>query len=192
MITYLIQDEELVKGYLQGDEECLRLLIKRYQRKLFSYILFMVKDRALAEDIFQDTFYKVISTLKGGKYHEEGKFYPWVVRISRNLVIDHFRKIKKMTVVTDSDGNDLLGKIKIAERNREDEITEQENHYMLKKLINSLPPEQKEVLILRHYADLSFKEIADLTHVSINTSLGRMRYALINMRKMIMKYNLSV
>lgn len=191
MTVYLVQDEKLIKAYLQGNENSLRILINRYKSRLFSYILFMVKDRVLAEDIFQDTFYKVITTLKSGKYQEEGKFYQWIVRIARNLVIDHFRKLKKAAIVTDSQGNDVIANLKIADRNREDEIIEQENHAMLKKLINSLPEEQKEVLIMRHYANLSFKEISELTNVSINTALGRMRYALLNMRKLMLKHNIS-
>ncbi|MBT3301695.1 MAG: sigma-70 family RNA polymerase sigma factor [Bacteroidetes bacterium] len=188
----IISDEMLIQNYLNGDENCLRQIINRHQSKLFSYILFLIKDRALAEDVFQDTFVKVINTLKSGKYKEEGKFYQWVVRIARNLVIDHFRKVKKMPLITDSSGNDLMASLKIVQYNREDEIIHDETISVLKKLIQSLPKEQKEVLILRHYADLSFKEISDLTNVSINTSLGRMRYALLNLRKMLVKHNINI
>ncbi|MBC8342441.1 MAG: sigma-70 family RNA polymerase sigma factor [Bacteroidetes bacterium] len=188
----IISDEKLIQNYLNGNEDCLRMLINRYQNKLYSYIVFLIKDRTLAEDVFQDTFVKVINTLKNGKYKEEGKFYQWVVRIARNLVIDHFRKTSKMPVITDSNGNDLMSSLRIVQENREDEIIQDETIVVLKRLIQSLPKEQKEVLVLRHYADLSFKEISNLTNVSINTSLGRMRYALLNLRKMLVKHNISI
>lgn len=192
MRKQIISDEDLIKNYLNGNEDCLRMLINRHQAKLFSYILFLVKNRLLAEDIFQDVFVKIINTLKSGKYKEEGKFYQWVVRISRNLVIDHFRKTNKMPTVTDSEGNDVIGNLRLIEENREDEIVREETTDLLKRLIHKLPKEQKEVLVLRHYANLSFKEIADVTDVSINTSLGRMRYALINLRKMMEKHNIAI
>ncbi|MEA3497117.1 MAG: sigma-70 family RNA polymerase sigma factor [Bacteroidota bacterium] len=192
MRKQLISDRELVNDYINGDENSLRILINRHQAKLFSYILFLVKNRALAEDIFQDSFVKIVNTLKSGKYHEEGKFYQWIVRISRNLVIDHFRKSKKMTFVTDSEGNSLVEDLKIYEENREEEIVKDETIRKLKIMIHKLPTEQKEVLILRHYANLSFKDISDLTGVSINTSLGRMRYALINLRRIIEKNNIDI
>jgi RNA polymerase sigma factor (sigma-70 family) len=188
----IIEDEELLKKYLEGNEDCLRMIINRHQSKLYTYIKILVKDRYLAEDIFQDTFVKVINTLKSGKYSEEGKFYQWVVRIARNLVIDHFRKTNKLPVVTDSAGKDLLSSLKIVQENRQDEIIHAETDDQLKRLIHKLPKEQKEVLILRHYANLSFKEIADVTNVSINTSLGRMRYALINLKKLMIKYQIAL
>jgi RNA polymerase sigma factor (sigma-70 family) len=188
----IISDEKLIRNYLDGEEKCLRMLISRHQTKLFTYILFLTKDRSLAEDIFQDTFVKVINTLKSGKYKEEGKFYQWVVRISRNLVIDHYRKTSKLPLITDSNGYDLMASLKIVQDNREEEIVHDETIDLLKKLIQSLPKEQKEVLILRHYANLSFREIADLTNVSINTSLGRMRYALMNMRKLMEKHKITI
>ena len=192
MTNPIISDEELVRKYLEGNEDCLRMIINRHQTKLFTYIYFLVRDKYLAEDIFQDTFVKVINTLKSHKYQEEGKFYQWVVRIARNLVIDHFRKTKKMPVITDSAGKDLLSHLKIPLSNREDDIVEEETTDQLKRLIHKLHREQKEVLILRHYANLSFKEISALTNVSINTSLGRMRYALMNLRKLMMKYNIAM
>jgi len=183
----IISDEQLVKNYLSGNEECLRIIIHRHQSKLFTYIFYLVKDRYLAEDIFQDTFVKIVNTLKEGKYKEEGKFYQWVVRIARNLVIDHFRRNTRMPIITDSAGNDLISSLKIIDENREDQIVREETKDTLKKLIARLPKEQKEVLILRHYANMSFKEIANITNVSINTSLGRMRYALLNLKKLIIK-----
>lgn len=188
----IICDEELITQYLNGNEACLRMLINRHKSKIFTSIYLLVKDRCLAEDIFQDTFVKVINTLKKGTYQEEGKFIQWVMRIARNLVIDHFRKLSKLPVVTDTEGNDILSYISIADENREDEIIREQSHDRVRQLIQQLPEEQKEVLILRHYANLSFKEIAEITGVSINTALGRMRYALTNMRRLIEKHQISL
>jgi len=188
----IISDEDLIAQYLSGNEMCLKMLINRHKSKIFTSIYLLVKDRALAEDIFQDAFVKVINTLRRGSYQEEGKFLQWVVRIARNLVIDHFRKLSKLPTVSDSEGNDIFSYISIADENREDEIIREQSHDHVRQLIQQLPEEQKEVLILRHYANLSFKEIADLTGVSINTALGRMRYALTNMRKLILKHQISL
>jgi RNA polymerase sigma factor (sigma-70 family) len=188
----IISDEDLISQYLLGNEMCLKMLINRHKSKIFTSIYLLVKDRALAEDIFQDAFVKVINTLRRGNYQEEGKFLQWVIRIARNLVIDHFRKLSKLPVISDSEGNDVFSYISIADENREDEIMREQSHDRVRQLIQQLPEEQKEVLILRHYANLSFKEIADLTGVSINTALGRMRYALTNMRKLILKHQISL
>jgi len=186
MEKQLISDQDLIKGYLHGNEACLEQLIARHKRKIFSSIYHMVKDKYLAEDIFQDTFVKVIDTLHKGKYNEEGKFLPWAARIAHNLVIDHFRKQKRAPMVSttseDFDIFDILGQ---HDPGIEDEMLIQQSHKDLRKLITQLPKEQKEVLILRHYANLSFKEISEMTGVSINTALGRMRYALNNLRKII-------
>lgn len=192
MRKQIISDQELIQKYIDGNEACLKMLIKRHQTKLFSYILFTVKDRCLAEDIFQDTFLKVINTIKNQKYKEEGKFYQWIIRISRNLIIDYFRKTSKMPLVTDSEGNDIFATINIVQENKEEEIIRGQTESTVRRLIQELPREQKEVLILRHYANISFKEIADLTDVSINTALGRMRYALLNLKKLIVKYNITI
>ncbi|RYD70050.1 MAG: sigma-70 family RNA polymerase sigma factor [Sphingobacteriales bacterium] len=188
----IICDEELITQYLNGNEPCLKMLINRHKSKIFTSIYLLVKDRSLAEDIFQDTFVKIINTLKKGSYQEEGKFLQWAMRIGRNLVIDHFRKLNKLPVVTDTEGNDILSYISIAEENREDEMIREQSHDRVRQLIQQLPEEQKEVLILRHYANLSFKEIAEITGVSINTALGRMRYALTNMRRLIEKHQISL
>ena len=188
----IISDEDLISQYLLGNEMCLKMLINRHKSKIFTSIYLLVKDRALAEDIFQDAFVKVINTLRRGSYQEEGKFLQWVIRIARNLVIDHFRKMSKLPTISDSEGNDVFSSISIADENREDEIMREQSHDRVRQLIQQLPEEQKEVLILRHYANLSFKEIADLTGVSINTALGRMRYALTNMRKLILKHQISL
>jgi RNA polymerase sigma factor (sigma-70 family) len=188
----IISDEELIEQYLNGNEGCLKMLINRHKSRIYSSIYLMVKDKSLAEDIFQDTFFKIINTLKKKKYREEGKFLQWAVRISRNLVIDYFRKTNKMPMVTDSEGFSIFDIIKIADENREDEIVREQSHDKVRQLIQQLSPEQKEVLILRHYADMSFAEIAEMTNVSINTALGRMRYALNNMRKLIEKHKITL
>lgn len=180
-----ISDQELVKLYQNGKESALNELVKRHKRSIFTAIYLLVKDRSLAEDIFQETFIKIIHTLKQGNYNEEGKFVGWAVRVGRNLTIDYMRKLKRDVTITDSEGNDIFNYIVIAEENREDKLIKQQTHKQLKELVNLLPNEQKEVLVLRHWGNLSFKEIADITGVSINTALGRMRYALTNLRKIM-------
>ncbi len=178
-------DQDLIKLYLSGDESVLEELLKRHKSKIFTSIYLLVKDQYLAEDIFQDTFIKVINTLRSGRYNEEGKFLPWVMRIAHNLVIDYFRKEKRTPTITSADGTDVLNMLQIFEENAEDRMLREQTHSDLRAMIQQLPDDQKEVLIMRHYGDLSFKEIADLTGVSINTALGRMRYALGNLRKMM-------
>jgi len=185
----VLSDQELISLYLGGDIASLEILIKRHQRKLFSYIIHLVKDRQLAEDFFQDTFIKVINTLHSGAYNEEGKFLPWITRIAHNLVIDHFRKSKRLPIAENSEEYDLMANLKVYDLNVEDSIITNQIHDDVRKLIELLPEEQKEVLMLRHYHDMSFKDIATLTDVSINTALGRMRYALINLRKIIEEKN---
>ncbi|MFY0643303.1 MAG: sigma-70 family RNA polymerase sigma factor [Bacteroidia bacterium] len=180
-----ISDQTLVKQYIQGNEACLEMLISRHKDRIFTTIHLIVKDRYIAEDLFQETFIKIISNLKRKKYNEEGKFLPWATRIGRNLAIDHFRKKQRMPMVTDSSGDDIFRKFSIKTENREDQIIREESESKVRSMIDKLPDEQRQVLILRHYGDLSFKEIAQLTNVSINTALGRMRYALNNMRKMM-------
>jgi RNA polymerase sigma-70 factor (ECF subfamily) len=178
-------DQDLVKFYLNGEESVLEELLRRHKSKIYTSIYLLVKDQYLAEDIFQEAFIKVINTLRSGRYNEEGKFLPWVIRIAHNLVIDHFRKEKRAPVITSADGTDILNLIQVLEESTEERILREQTHIDLRMMIQRLPDEQKEVLIMRHYADLSFKEIADLTEVSINTALGRMRYALSNLRKMM-------
>ncbi|HEY1008915.1 MAG TPA: sigma-70 family RNA polymerase sigma factor [Daejeonella sp.] len=185
-------DQDLVHQYLEGHESSLEELIRRHKTKIYTSIYLLVKDSYLAEDIFQDAFIKVINTLKAGKYNEEGKFLPWVIRIAHNLVIDHFRKEKRTPVVTTVEGFDIFEVLKFYDESTEDRIIREQTHKDLRELIHLLPPEQKEVLIMRHYGELSFKEIADITDVSINTALGRMRYALNNLRKMMMSKELSL
>lgn len=178
-------DQELVHLYTSGNETGLEELIRRHKSKIYTSIYLLVKDSYLAEDIFQDTFIKVINTLKAGKYNEEGKFLPWVIRIAHNLVIDHFRKDKRTPVMTNVEGFDIFDVLKSHDENMEERIIREQTYKDLTNMIHLLPSEQKEVLIMRHYGDLSFKEIADITDVSINTALGRMRYALNNLRKMM-------
>jgi len=186
----VLNDRELVEMYQQGNEDCLTVLIERHQKRIFSAILFLVNNRELAEDIFQDTFVKVINTLKKGSYNEEGKFLPWVLRISHNLVIDHFRRNQRMPMVHDKEDYSIIESLQLMDDNVQDKIVKEQIYKEVRLLVEELPYEQKEVIILRHFADMSFKEIADATGVSINTSLGRMRYALINLRKVIEKKKL--
>lgn len=192
MKMQLESDQDLIHLYILGQESCLEELIRRYKSKIYTSIYLLVKDTYLAEDIFQDTFIKVINTLKAGKYNEEGKFLPWVMRIAHNLVIDYFRREKRTPLVTNVDGFDIFDVLHFNEESMEDKMVREQTHKDLKGLIHLLPSEQKEVLIMRHYGELSFKEIADITGVSINTALGRMRYALNNLRKMITTKELTL
>lgn len=185
-------DQDLICQYLQGQQSGLEELIRRHKSKIYTSIYLLVKDPYLAEDIFQDTFIKVINTLKAGKYNEEGKFLPWTVRIAHNLVIDHFRREKRTPLVTTTDGFDIFEVLKFYDESTEDKMIREQTHRDLRRLIHLLPSEQKEVLIMRHYGELSFKEISEITGVSINTALGRMRYALNNLRKMMTSKELSL
>lgn len=189
MSIQLLNDNELVQLYIGGNEESLSVLLNRHKRKIFSSIMMVVKDQALAEDVFQDTFFKVIQTLKRGQYAEEGKFLPWVIRIARNLIIDHFRRVKKMPpvpVYVNEEGEEISVFSTLKSEDTEGQF---EDYSKFKKsirnLISELPDDQREVVLMRMYYDMSFKEIADFTNVSINTALGRMRYALFNLKKMI-------
>jgi len=183
----LTPDSKLVSDYINGNEYALEILIKRHQQRLFSFIYSKVKNRDITEDIFQDTFIKVIRTLKKGNYNEEGKFLPWVVRISHNLIIDYFRKSNRMPKFRNTDEFDIFSVLGDGALNAEKKIIKEQIHEDVRELINELPEEQKQVLIMRMYNDMSFNEISENTGVSINTALGRMRYALINLRKLIEK-----
>lgn len=183
----VLSDAVLVSNYIKGDESALATLIKRHQSKIYGFIYSKVGDRDIAEDIFQDTFIKVIRTLKSDSYNEEGKFLPWVMRISHNLVVDYFRNNKKMPVKRDTDEYSVFSIMTDDSPNIERQLIDFQIEKDLKKVINELPEDQKEVLMMRIYQDLSFKEISELTGVSINTALGRMRYALLNLRKIIEK-----
>jgi RNA polymerase sigma-70 factor (ECF subfamily) len=184
-------DKELVESYRKGNHASFELLINRHQTRIFSYIMMLVKDRQLADDIFQDTFIKIIRTIKNGTYKEEGKFIQWAMRIAHNLIIDHFRKSKRIPYTdVQNDNYDFMENIGLADPSVEQQMITDQIHEDLRQLITFLPDEQREVLYLRLYAEMSFKDIAELTNVSINTALGRMRYALINLRKMITEKNL--
>lgn len=185
-----IPDSLLVKNYVAGDESALATLIQRHQSKIFGFIYSKVADRDVSDDIFQDTFIKVIKTLKSNSYNEEGKFLPWVMRIAHNLVIDHFRKNKKMPMFRETEEFSIFSIMTDNQPSIENQIITTQVETDLKRLIEELPDDQKEVLVMRMYQDLSFKEIAELTGVSINTALGRMRYALLNLRKVIEKNNI--
>lgn len=179
-----LSDAELIHAYQQGNEQALSELIYRHKDKLYTSIYMLVKDKFLAEDLFQDTFLKIIKTIKDGRYSEQGKFLPWAVRVARNLCMDYFRRTRLQVAITLPDGQDIsaiFGNSDFAA----DGIERRQVHDSVRKLVEGLPEEQREVIVLRIYADLSFKEISDLTGVSINTALGRMRYALINLRKLI-------
>ncbi len=190
MATVQLPDALLIRNYVAGDESALEILINRHQSKLYGFIYSKVNDRDVSDDIFQDTFIKVIKTLKSDSYNEEGKFLPWVMRIAHNLIVDHFRRNKKMPMVRDTDEYSVFNTIKEADLNIENQIITEQIEGDLRKLILELPSDQREVLMMRMYQDLSFKEIADHTGVSINTALGRMRYALMNLRKLIDKHQI--
>jgi RNA polymerase sigma-70 factor (ECF subfamily) len=185
MMRAHLSDQELVRMYISGDEPAFETLVNRHQQQIFSKILFIVRDSDLANDLFQETFIKVINTLKGGKYNEEGKFLPWVLRIAHNLSIDHFRRGKKMKMTRSTEEFDVFDTIRHPDADIEQELVEADIHQDLRALLSNLPEEQQEVVRMRIEMDLSFKEIAEETGVSINTALGRMRYALINLRRMM-------
>lgn len=197
MPMQLLSDNELVKLYMNGNEESLSILVKRHKRRIFSYLYLISRNKELTEDIFQETFFKVIQTLKKRQYNEEGKFLPWVLRIAKNLMIDHFRKIKKMpsiSSVTNDEGErvDIFDIIPEPVSSSKDANEAKEFKELIRNVVGELPPDQKEVVIMRTYYDMSFKEIAEVTDVSINTALGRMRYALINLKKMLEEKNVEV
>ncbi|MGA2823129.1 MAG: sigma-70 family RNA polymerase sigma factor [Bacteroidales bacterium] len=185
-----VTDQELIGRYLAGNQSSLEKLIHRHKNRIFAYILMIVKEKELAEDLFQDTFIKVINTIRSGSYKEEGKFIQWAMRIAHNLIIDHFRKSKRIPTIENRDDFDIFEKVRIPVESIEERIITEQIHKDVKKLIDYLPKEQREVLIMRHYGDMSFKDIAEVTNVSINTALGRMRYALINLRKLVDEKNI--
>jgi len=183
-------DKELIGRYLKGDHTSLEILINRHQNRIFAYILMIVKNKELADDLFQDTFIKVIKTIRGGSYNEEGKFLQWVMRIAHNLIIDHFRKSNRIPVIdnTSKENYDIFETINMMDESIEDRLITEQIHKDVRNLIEFLPAEQKEVLYMRHYAEMSFKDIAEVTDVSINTALGRM----INRRKELDSYALII
>lgn len=180
----LQSDASLAQAFAQGNEKALEVLVRRYKDKIYTSIYVLVKDKFLAEDIFQDAFLKIIKTIKAGRYSEQGKFLPWAIRVAHNLCMDHFRRSRQQIPVTLPDGQDISSLFGTSET-ASDALEKRQVHASVRKLIEELPEEQREVIVLRIYGDLSFKEISDLTGVSINTALGRMRYALLNLRKII-------
>lgn len=188
MIEKGLSDSQLVSLYRTGNEDAFEVLLYRHKSKIYTAIYLIVKDRYTAEDLLQETFVKAINTIRGGRYNEEGKFLPWISRIAHNLAIDHFRKEKRYPEVVLEDGSKLFNSMDFAEESSEDKQMFRETRSKLRDYIRELPVEQKHVLIMRHYFDMSFQEIADRTGVSINTALGRMRYALINLRKKMVKH----
>ena len=190
MANVQISDALLVKNYIAGDENSLSILINRHQSKIYGFIYSKLSDRDIADDIFQDTFIKVIKTLKSNSYNEEGKFLPWVMRISHNLIIDYYRKNKKMPMFRETEEFSIFSIMSDNVPNIESQMITSQVESDLRKLIKELPEDQKEVLMMRMYQDLSFKEISELTGVSINTALGRMRYAIMNLRKVIDKHQI--
>lgn len=185
------KDSELIGQYRNGNEAAFEKLVDRYKSRVYSTILMIVKDQGVAEDLLQDVFVKVVQTLNSDKYNEEGKFQPWLMRIGHNLAIDHFRRMKRYPSVVMEDGSNLFNTLNFAEENVEDLKVKDETYEMIRKLVEELPENQRQVLIMRHYMDLSFQEIAEQTGVSINTALGRMRYALINLRKKLKHINIA-
>ena len=187
-----LTDNELIARYMEGDESALKTLIQRHEKKVFSYIMLSVKNRELAEDIFQDTFIKVINTLRSGNYKEEGKFIQWVMRIANNLKIDYFRKQQRMPVFEGNGDFDIFDLINGSDPSAEQKLITEQIYAEITSLVKLLPEEQREVLEMRIYQDISFKDIAEITNVSINTALGRMRYALINLRKISKEKNVVI
>lgn len=180
-----VSDQELISRYLAGQEPALETLVRRHKNRVYAYILMIVKDKELAEDLFQDTFIKVINTIRSHQYKEEGKFIQWAMRIAHNLIIDYFRKANRIPIIENRDEYNVFDKVRLPVESVEEMMITEQIHKDVKRLIEYLPKEQKEVLMMRHYSDMSFKDIAEVTNVSINTALGRMRYALINLRKLV-------
>ena len=181
----MLNDQELISLYLNGNSTAFEVLLKRHIDKIYTSIYLFVKDTELAEDIFQEVFIKIIDTLRKEKYNNEGKFLQWAMRIAYNMCVDHFRRAKRMTKISNTETFDIFNILECKDDHMENSIIKSQIHSKLRHLVDQLPDEQREVVILRHYADMSFKEISQMTRVSINTSLGRMRYALINLRKLV-------
>jgi RNA polymerase sigma factor (sigma-70 family) len=185
-------DTQLVQAFQQGNNQALEVLVNKYKDKIFTSINILVKDRFLAEDLFQEVFIKIIDTLRAGRYNEEGKFLPWALRIAHNLCVDHFRKVKRTPTIKTSDDTDIFEALIFSEEGADKTMMQGQSHGLVRRMLDMLPEEQREVIVLRHYADLSFKEIAQMTNTSINTALGRMRYGLINIRRIMEENQVAV
>jgi RNA polymerase sigma factor (sigma-70 family) len=191
MIKIQVSDAALLSAYIQGDDKAFETLVKRSKSKVYTSIYLIVKDRYIAEDLMQEAYIKAIDVIKSGRYNEEGKFLPWILRIAHNMAIDHFRKDKRYPTIVLEDGSKVFNSFEFAEDSVEELQMKADQVENIREMIKKLPDEQREVLVMRHYEDLSFQEIADQTGVSINTALGRMRYALINLRKMLNKQEIA-
>jgi RNA polymerase sigma-70 factor (ECF subfamily) len=187
-----VSDQDLISRYIRGEKSAFEILVLRHKSRIYSYVQQMVRDRELANDIFQSVFLKALETLNGGRYQEEGKFLPWLMRIAHNQCIDHFRRDKRMPMLNSTDERDVFEYLDLREENAQDRMMRRQTYETMRKMVAHLPEEQREVLVMRIYGDLSFREIADATGVSINTALGRMRYALANLRRMMHKHKLSL
>ena len=187
-----LTDQQLIHLFKDGQNDALEALLLRHKDKLFTSIFLLVKDKYLAEDLFQEVFIRVIDTLRSNRYTEEGKFLPWAMRIAHNLCVDHFRRVKRTPTIKTSDNHDIFEVLNFHEDNAEQKIMKNQSYNRIRQMLDLLPEEQREVIVLRHYADLSFKEIASLTNCSINTALGRMRYGLINLRKMMTEKQIAL
>ncbi len=187
-----LTDNELITRYREGETTCFEVLLERYQAKVYGYIFSVVKDKETADDIFQDTFYKVIVTINSDQYKDENKFIHWVMRIAHNLIVDHFRRNNKMPLVPNRPESDVIDNLKLPDENAEHVIMKKQTSQNIRKLVRMLPPEQRRVVILRHYGKCDFKDIAARTGVSINTALGRMRYAIINLRRLAEEHNMYI
>ncbi len=187
-----LTDNDLITRYREGDTACFEVLLERYQAKVYGYIFSVVKDKETADDIFQDTFYKVIVTINSDQYKDENKFIHWVMRIAHNLIVDHFRRNNKMPLVPNRPESDVIDNLKLPDENAEHVIMRKQTNQNIRKLVRMLPPEQRRVVILRHYGKCDFKDIAARTGVSINTALGRMRYAIINLRRLAQENNMYI
>jgi len=185
-------DHELIHLFTDGNIEALEILVLRHKDKLYTSILFLVKDKYLAEDIFQDVFIRIIDTMRNGRYTEEGKFLPWAMRIAHNLCVDHFRKVKRTPTIRNSEDKDIFEVLNFTDESAETTMIKRQSHGRIREMLDRLPEDQREVIILRHYADMSFKEIAAVTNCSINTALGRMRYGLINLRKLMVQKQIAL
>ncbi|HVZ56811.1 MAG TPA: sigma-70 family RNA polymerase sigma factor [Chitinophagaceae bacterium] len=185
-------DHELIHLFRDGHLEALEVLILRHKEKLYTSILFLVKDKYLAEDIFQDVFIRIIDTIRSGRYTDEGKFLPWATRIAHNLCVDHFRKVKRTPMIRNGEDKDIFEVLNFTEEGVDSRMMKRQSYDRVREMLDRLPEDQREVIILRHYADMSFKEIASVTNCSINTALGRMRYGLINLRKMMMQKQIAL
>ena len=193
MTTYpKLTDHELINLFIAGNVNALEALVLRHKDKLYTSIQFLVKDKYLAEDIFQDVFIRIIDTVRSGRYTDEGKFLPWAMRIAHNLCVDHFRKVKRTPTIKTGEDQDIFEVLNFTEDSAEDKMIRNQSHNRVRAMLDKLPEDQREVIILRHYADMSFKEIADITGCSINTALGRMRYGLINLRKMMLQKQIAL